>query len=58
MAFEEGIEELACQACGAKHHARWSRMPVRERVRLDCKACGGILYEGKTVRDYGEPRLQ
>lgn len=58
MAFEEGTEELTCPACGAKHTAQWSRMPVRERTVLKCKACGGILYEGKRHRLYDEPRLQ
>lgn len=58
MAFEEGQEELACPACGAKHTAQWSRMPVRERVVLKCKGCGGILYEGRSHRAYDGLRLQ
>ena len=57
MAFEEGKEQLTCPECGAEHAAKWSRMPVRERARIGCRACPGILYSGNTVRDYYEVRL-
>lgn len=52
MAFEEGSEMLTCPACGAMYMARWSRMPVRDYQKIDCKPCGGVLVQGKSVRDY------
>lgn len=57
MAFETGTVELACPACGARHRVRWSRLPVRERFKLRCVACGGTLAERKDVKDYEQPVL-
>jgi hypothetical protein len=52
MAFEEGRDTLICEHCGAKHKARWYRLPVREEQSIRCKACGDILRQGKSIRDY------
>jgi hypothetical protein len=57
MAFEEGTDRLICPDCGAEHVAKWSRMPVREMQTVGCKACGGILFKGRTVHDYFEVDL-
>jgi hypothetical protein len=37
MAFEEGRDTLICEHCGAKHKARWYRLPVREEQSIRCK---------------------
>lgn len=52
MAFEEGNEELACRSCGAAHQLRWSRNIFREISTVNCLKCGGIVYHGKSLRDY------
>ncbi len=52
MAFEDSTEVMTCHACKADHSVKWSRMPVRERLTVRCKACGDVLFEGNTVRDY------
>lgn len=57
MAFEEGTDQLDCKACGAEHKARWYRMPVRDSAKLGCKKCGGVLFEGKSIREYHEVTL-
>ena len=57
MAFEEGTERITCKTCETQHKVRWSRLPVRETERLWCLQCEGILYEGKTTREYGMPQL-
>lgn len=57
MAFETGTDELVCPSCGAKHVAKWSRMPVREHMTIRCKACGAIAHQSKTVRDYYDVML-
>lgn len=57
MAFEDGTMALTCPDCKAEHLARWSRMPVRERQQLRCKACKAVLYEGNTVKDFVDLNL-
>jgi hypothetical protein len=57
MAFEEGTALFTCQACEAKHSAKWSRLPVREWQFVPCQACGGTLVQGKANRDYREVDL-
>ncbi len=52
MAFEEGIQELTCPACGTLHKARWARQPVRELATVECCACGSDMFRGKSLRDY------
>ena len=56
MAFEEGTEQMTCPSCDALHQVRWSRMPVRDLMSVECAACGAVMYRGKTVRDYFEVR--
>lgn len=57
MAFEDRTDELTCQACGAKHVAKWSRMPMKEPHRIGCRRCRAILVEGASVRDYHDVYL-
>lgn len=57
MAFETGTEMLACRACSAMHVAKWSRMPVREPIAIQCQSCGAIAHQTTTVRDYYEVTL-
>ncbi len=57
MAFETQTINLVCPQCGAKHQVTWHRMPFREPYRLTCRSCGGVMDEGKGVRDFGIPRL-
>lgn len=57
MAFQEGTETITCPHCGAKHEARWYRLPVRDRYSIKCQGCGGILAEGKGLRDYLSVRM-
>lgn len=58
MAFEEGREVMVCPACSACHDARWSRMPVKEPMKVRCQACGSVMYDAKSHRDYHEVRLK
>lgn len=57
MAFEEGTQELTCPECAAQHRLRWYRMPVRERMTIPCRSCGGILFAGNSTHEYYEVRL-
>lgn len=57
MAFQEGTETLTCPDCGAKHTARWSRMPFRESQKVRCRACPGLIVNGKLVHDYYDVTL-
>jgi hypothetical protein len=52
MAFQEGVQTLICQHCGARHRASWYRLPVREEQLVRCKACQNPLLQGKGIRDY------
>jgi uncharacterized Zn finger protein len=57
MAFETQTIDLPCRHCGAQHKVKWHRMPVREPYRLVCRACGEVMEQGKSVRDFEKPRL-
>lgn len=57
MAFQEGTSNFTCGACGAEHIAEWYRLPCREEQKLHCKACKGILFNGKAVHEYTNVRL-
>jgi len=57
MPFEERNETLTCETCGADHATRWSRMTVREPQKIDCLACGAVLFDRKSHRDYYQVRL-
>ena len=57
MAFETGTETLVCPTCSAKHVALWSRMPLKELATIHCQACGVIVHQSNTVRDYFEVLL-
>lgn len=52
MAFEEGTEKITCPDCGMLHKAKWYRLPVREPIKVHCKACDAVMRSAKTVRDY------
>jgi uncharacterized Zn finger protein len=57
MPFESRIDQIICKVCGSEHDVRWHRIPFREPVTLRCKACGEIMLQGNTIRDYDEPVL-
>lgn len=57
MAFETGTETLVCPTCNAQHLAHWSRMPVKELASIRCQACGAIVHQSNTVRDYFDVQL-
>ena len=52
MAFQQGTDTLTCPHCGARHKARWDRLPVREEYSIRCKSCRSVLTEGKSNKDY------
>jgi predicted Zn finger-like uncharacterized protein len=52
MAFENGVEEIACPACGARHRVDWYRLPVREKSNAKCGACREPLLPGSRTRAY------
>ena len=52
MGFETGTDRLTCPDCGAKHKAKWERMPLREWQRHRCQKCDSVLVQGNSVKDY------
>lgn len=52
MAFESGTDRLTCPECGAKHNAKWERIPVREWQVHRCQKCDGVLLKRSSVKDY------
>ena len=40
-----------------KHTATWYRLPVRDSDKVPCKRCGGVLFSGKSVREYDQVSL-
>ena len=57
MAFKIGEIKVTCDACGAVHSVTWDRIPVRDEYHLRCQRCSATLASGRSVHDYGEPRL-
>lgn len=57
--WDEGIEEISCPTCGAKHRVTYSDFPGRERGELACKAegCGATLVKWNGTRDYHVAKL-
>ena len=57
MAFREGSSNFTCRACDAEHIAQWYRLPAKDEQKIHCKACKGILFNGKGVHEYTDVRL-
>lgn len=57
MAFDGKTEFLTCPGCNAVHKARWYRMPVKEHQTIRCKACGNIIFQGNSIKDFADVKL-
>ena len=54
MVFEEGKDQLICPALQRSPRCKVVTDAGAGKGDLKCKARGGILYQGNTVRDYSE----
>ena len=57
MGFQQSKTRMTCPECGAVHDVPWDRIPFREPFHLTCCSCDGVLAKGKSVQDFGTPRL-
>ena len=47
-----GTEEIVCKECGANHLVGYRDYPARDSGKEHCLACGGVLIEWNSSRDY------
>lgn len=55
--WDGGEQEMACARCGAVHLVAYKDYPARDRGKELCRACGEVLIEWSSTRDYTVLRL-